>query len=42
VAWQIFNQEGKPLLAENGTQDGLPKFSLVASFATAEGFTIVF
>ncbi|MCH7571916.1 MAG: exo-alpha-sialidase [Planctomycetes bacterium] len=42
VAWQIFDNDGKPLLEENGGEDGVPKFSLVASFATPEGFTIVY
>ena len=42
MAWQIFDQDGKPLLEENGTQDGVPKFSVVATFATPDGFTIVY
>lgn len=41
VAWQVFDKTGAPT-AEQGRAAGVPMWSLVAAYATAEGFVIVY
>ena len=42
VAWQLFDKAGKPT-HEHGHADGVPVWSLVSTFARADGgFTVVY
>jgi hypothetical protein len=42
VAWQMFDKDGKPM-AEQGTRDGLPVWSLATAYAKADGnFVVVY
>lgn len=43
IAWQLFDQSGKPIRRANGRQKGLPVWSYPAAFSREDGaFTILF
>jgi hypothetical protein len=41
VAWQVYDEAGKPVAKETGLKFGVPKWSLVAAFATKDGGFVV-
>jgi hypothetical protein len=43
LAWQVYDKSGRPIDELKGKADGVPKWSLVATFARPDGgFTVVY
>jgi hypothetical protein len=43
VAWQVFDQDGAPIIGQSGRADGLPAWSMPAAFTRSDGtFGIIY